>query len=228
MGAAMQDIDVKDKARPKGMVELFVTRGRPELVLYDKILNKHGLPLCKHCDILFDNCDILDVSKQHNILVNRGKDAVITSLTTGFVNTLARLAVGDNGTLPSDSTVAKTPVATMTALYNEVGRADAEATVLNVGSANTHEVKLIKTFSAADFPIVAFFNQAKPVINEIGLIMIDLAAAPLPRVDNYGPYTLDNQPLADEVLFAIRTHKSVPFEASNDISLTVRYTIYVE
>jgi hypothetical protein len=219
---------VREPLTPKGLLELFVTKGRPTLILNDKVDNLYNMPIYKEHELDFSGCEVLDTIKKHNILVNIGKDAVIQSLTTGFIKTLARLAVGDNGTLPSDSTVPKTPVPTMTALYNEIGRADADAVVLNVGTPTIHEVKLIKTFSAADFPITSFFNQAKPVLNEVGLIMIDLGAAPLPRAPVYAPYTPSNKPLDDELLFAIRTHKSVPFEASNDISVTIRYTIYIE
>lgn len=219
---------VREPLSPKGVLEVFVTKGRPNLILEGKVESRYNLPVYKEHELDFSGCKILDAVKMQNIIVNIGKDAVIKSLTEGFIKTLARLAVGDNGTLPSDSTVPKVPVATMTGLYNEIGRSDADAVVLNVGSPTVHEVKLIKTFSAADFPITSFFNQAKPVLNEVGLIMIDLGAAPLPRADVYAPYTSTNKPLDDELLFAIRTHKSVPFEAANDISVTIRYTIYIE
>lgn len=212
----------------KGHLEMFVTKGRPTLILDGKINNRHGLPVYKKHTLDFSKCSLLETITKHNILVNIGKDAVIESLTTGTIHTLARLAVGDNGTIPSDSTVPKTPVPTMTELYNEVGRADADAFIVNIGTPDVHEVKLVKTFTASDFPITSFFNQAKPVLNEVGLIMIDLAMAPLPRAAVYAPYTEINKPLDDETLFAIRTHKSVPFEAANDISVTIRYTIYIE
>lgn len=224
--------NVKETLSPKGLLELFVTKGRPNLILSDKVANPHNLPIYRDCEIDFSGCEIIDTVKQHNIIVNKGKDAVIESLTTGFVKTLARLAVGDNGTFPSDPTSPKIPSPTMTELYNEVGRSDAEAIILNVGTATLHEVRVVKTFSAIDWVdhMTAFFNQSKPVLNEIGLIMVDLSAAPLPRETNFGPYNElnPNIPSEDEVLFAIRTHKSVPFEADNNISVTVRYTIYIE
>ena len=219
---------IREPLSPKGMLEMFVTKGRPNLILKDKVPNKYNLPTYRYHEIDFSGCQLLDSIKRQNIIVNIGKDSVIESLTTGFIKTLARLAVGDNGTIPSDSTVPKVPVPTMEELYNEVGRADADAMILNVGTPTVHEVKLVKTFTASDFPITAFFNQAKPTLNEVGLIMIDLAAAPLPRAPVYAPYTVDNKPLDDELLFAIRTHKSVPFEEANDISVTIRYTIYIE
>jgi hypothetical protein len=219
---------IREPLSPKGLMEMFVTKGRPNLILKDPVPNNYNLPTYRSHVLDFSACVLQDTLKIENIIVNVGKDAVIQSLTSGFVKTLARMAVGDNGTIPSDPTVPKTPVPTMTEIYNEVTRADADAIIVSIGTPTIHEVKLIKTFSAADVPITAFFNQAKPVLNEVGLIMIDLAAAPLPRAQTFAPYTDTNHPLDDEALFAIRTHKSVPFEKATDISVTIRYTIYIE
>lgn len=220
----------KDALHPQGLVELFVTRGRPRIIKTGKIETSKGYPEV-HSDhrIDFTGCELVDTVTRKNIIVNQGKDAVIRSLTTGNILTLARMAVGDRGTIPSDPTVPKVPVPTMTALYNEVYRADVEAIILNVGTPTVHEVKLVKTFSAVDIAITAFSNQAKPVLNEVGLVMINPAMPPpLPRPPVTGPYTPLNQPPADEVLFSIRTFKSVPFDVENDMSITVRYTIFIE
>jgi hypothetical protein len=220
----------KDCLSPQGLVELFVTRGRPVIHKWGKQPSRPGYPdVYSEHRLDFTDCIMISKSSQKNIIVNYGKDSVIRSLTTGNILTLARMAVGDRGTIPSDSTVPKVPVPTMTALYNEVARADAEAVILNVGTPTVHEVKLVKTFSAVDIPITAFSNQAKPVLNEVGLIMIDPSQPPpLPRPPVFGPYTPVNLPPADEVLFSIRTFKSVPFEVANDMSVTIRYTIYIE
>jgi hypothetical protein len=51
-----------------------------------------------------------------------------------------------------------------------------------------------------------------------------LGGAPLPRP----PVAAPNTPDADESMFSIRTFKSVPFEAANEIAVTIRYTIYIE
>lgn len=221
---------LKDRLYPQGLVEIYVTRGRPVIHKWGKVPSAKGFPEV-HSDhrLDFTNCELLSSTSIKNIIVNYGKDSVIRSLTTGNILTLARMAVGDRGTIPSDPTVPKVPVPTMTALYNEVCRADAEAIILNVGTPTVHEVKLVKTFSAVDIPITSFSNQAKPVLNEVGLIMIDpTQPPPLPRPPVYGPYTPLNQPPADEVLFSIRTFKSVPFEVANDMSVTIRYTIFIE
>jgi hypothetical protein len=134
------------------------------------------------------------------------------------------MAVGDRGTIPQDSTVPKVPVDTQTTLYNEVYRADVDAVVLNVGTPTTHEVKFIKSFSSLIIPITAFSNQAAPVVSEVALITVDTGVTPLPRA----PVAYPTLPDADEKMFSIRTFKSVPFEAANEISVTIRYTIYIE
>lgn len=219
----------RDSLLTKGKVEIFTTRGRPKgtfvgLVL-DPLINPYNLPLCQDYTLNFDNCLLVDKQEIQNIITNIGKDTVITSLSTGSILTMARLAIGDRGSLPTDPTIPKIPTSSMDSLYNETYRADAEAIVLNVGTPDIHEIKLIKTFSAVDVPITAFSNQAKPVVNEVGAICIDPSQPPpLPRP----PVAAPNSPPADEKLFAIRTYKSVPFEAANDISVTIRYTIYIE
>lgn len=222
----------REPLSPKGLMEMFVTKGRPKLVLDDKIANSYNLPIYRTHNIDCSECELLETIRRENIIVNVGKDSVIRTLATGLtlepLKVLARLAVGDNGALPSDTTTPKTPLADRTTLYNEVGRADADAMILTVATpaGTIHEVRLVKTFTASDFPITSFFNQAKPMLNEVGIIMIDPTVAPLPRAANYAG--VSPFPLSDEALFAIRTHKSVPFEAANDISVTIRYTIYIE
>ena len=219
-------VDLHDTLQPQGMVEIFITKGKPHLRLgsplytkkYEKLSN-----LVTSCDIDFSGCQLIDQFQIKNIILNQGKDRVIETLTTGYFNSIAHMAIGDRGTLPSDQTVPKTPNSTLTALYNEVYRDDIQATILNVGTPDTHSVKFIKIFSALDVPITAFSNQANPIINEVGLVTIDPDATPLPRVPIYPPSVPDE----DEQIFSIRTFKSVPFQAENEIAITIRYTIYI-
>jgi hypothetical protein len=215
---------VSDGLPLKGKVELFVTKGRPSLKL-GKLVQTSPVPVYADAEIDLSSVEILESETLYNILTDQGKDRVLQSLTSGFIRTVARMAVGDRGTIPSDPTVPKVPVSTMTGLYNEVYREDLDATVLNIGTPGVHEVKFIKTFSAQLVPITSFSNQANPVVNEVGLVMCDLlGGAPLPRTAVAAP----SAPPADEVIFSIRTFKSVPFEAANDISVTIRYTVFIE
>jgi len=215
---------LRDSLSPKGMVELFVSKGSPSLVLGDKIASRRP-NLYNSAEIDFSGCRLLEKETLHNIIVNTGKDKVIAAIEGGLMDYVARMAIGDRGTIPSDVTVPKVPTDTMTSLYNEVFRDDVDAVVLNIGTPTVHEVKFIKTFSATGIPITAFSNQALPIVNEVALITIDEGTGgPLPRASVTAPAT----PSADERMFSIRTFKSVPFEAANDIAITIRYTIYIE
>ena len=239
MGRAPES-SLSESLAPKGLVEIFVTRGAPKHILIGATPNRFGIPVCTDHKLDFTDCEILDTTRIHNIILNQGKNVVINSLTEYSGLALARMAVGDRGTIPSDSTVPKTPVATMTGLYNEVYRSDVEAVIKNTAG-TLHEVRLVKTFEAKKIPITAFSNQAKPVLNEVSLIMIDPTRLPQPRAAVIGPYIYPiqgvpplessypyNYPPTDEVAFSLRTFKSVPFEAATDMSITIRYTIYIE
>lgn len=219
-------LQMRDGLKPQGRVELFVTKGRPKLTNFDPVPTRPGFPkIYRDHNLDFKNCVELENQDIKNIILNQGKDIVIQSLTTGFINVLARMAIGDRGTIPSDPTIPKVPTATMTALYNEVYRDDCDSTVLNVGTPTVHEAKFIKIFSSTIIPVTSFSNQANPVVNEVALISADLLGGnPLPRAPVAAPGTPD----ADEKLFSIRTFKSVPFAAANEISITIRYTIFIE
>ena len=188
----------------KGVVNTLKIKGFVDLLIYEKGVLKQRI--CRK-----------------NIVLNRGKAEIITGLTTGTNRVLARMAIGDRGTLPSDTTQPKTPEASRTSLYAEVYRQDVEVTSTTTEDA-TNEVLLVTTFRAVDIPVTSYTDQTDPVINEVGLVLIDLiSGAPLPR----SPIAAPNAPNADEVLFAMRTFKTVPFEAANETAVTVRYTIFI-
>lgn len=218
---------VKEGIGLKGKLDVIVTRGAKPVIQYERELpTPGGFPKrVQNASLDFSNTKVLEKSELKNIILAQGKDSVIESLTSGFIKVIARLAIGDRGTLPSDQTVPKVPDAAQTGLFNEVFRSDVDTVSLNVGTVGTHEVTFIKTFSALDVPITAFSNQANPIVNEVILVMADLLTGnPLPRPDVASPGTPD----ADELAFSLRTFKSVPFEAANEISITVKYTIFIE
>ena len=161
--------------------------------------------------------------KGKNISLNLGKAETIMSLTTGANRVIGRMAIGARGTLPSDPTVPKTPEASKTELYSEVYRQDVEMTSVTTQE-DENKVLFVTTFRAVDIPLSAYPDQTNPVINEVGLVMIDLiTGVPLPRTSIASPESPDE----DEALFAMRTFKSVPFDAANETSVTVRYTIFI-
>jgi len=218
---------LSDKLQPKGRVEIWICKGSPKLIVGNAVSpGAGGSPIYDSADFNFDGCLVgrkLDVM---NIIVNQGKDASITAIASGQQNPVLRMAIGDRGTLASDSTVPKVPLATQTALFNEIYRADVDAVVINVGTPTVHQVQFLKTFNAVNIPLSAFSNQASPVVNEVGLITAPAGGGlnPFPRA----PVSAPALPVADERLFSIRTFKSFPFEAANDIALAIRYTIFQE
>lgn len=223
--------ELRDNLPAKGRVEIFVAQGAPEIVPGEAvqpataIRAKFGLPpLYKSAALDFSKVKLLSVDGNKNIILNQGRGLVLQALTTGFILAVARIAIGDRGTIPSDQTIPKVPTKELTGLYNEIFRSDIETTTLDIESASP-TVQFIKTFSALVIPITSFSNQANPIVNEVGLVVADLfSGAPLPRADVAFPNTAP----ADEKVFALRTFKSVPFQAANQITITIRYTIFIE
>lgn len=217
-------MNTKEPFTPHGRAEFIITKKRPTLNLGNVVSDNHGLKVYDAVELVYNESDLVEKTEIENIILDLGKDSVISSLYTGQIKTIARMAIGDRGTLASDQTVPKSPTSVQSALYNEVYRGDMDAVTANVGN-GVHQVQFVKTFSASEVPVTSFSNQSNPIVNEVALVMADLISGnPLPRPAIYPPTTPD----ADELLFAMRTFKSVPFDAANDLSITVRYTIYIE
>lgn len=235
-----------------------------------------------------------------NILLYQGLAEIIRTLSFTTPSTapriITRMAIGDQGTIPSSSTTPKVPVKSATGLFHEVYRQDVSGTVptlydpvgfsytgnttINVNqitnlsstagitqgmivtgtgipigtvvsnptlsptsieisneaiSSNTganytfagvvNQCEFDATFDAIDVPLTSFSNPSTPVINEVGLVIINPAAsAGLVR----SPVAAPNPPPSDEVVLSLRTFTSVPFVAANNISITVRYTLFTE
>ena len=242
---------------------------------------------------------LFDYQRVKNIVLFQGNAEIIRTLSTISPTTkpriITRMCVGDQGTIPSDSTVPKVPVKTAASLYHEIYRKDIDsriptlyspvgltytgnttigldvlsglsstvgvvigmsvtgtgiplgAVVINVISSSSVQISAIAdssntsininfsgvinecqfsaTFNATDVPTTAFANPSQPRINEVGLVIVDPTA-----VDGLvrSPVSSPAAPPADEVLMTIRTFKSVPFEIANDVSITIRYTIFTE
>lgn len=242
---------------------------------------------------------VIDYFQDKNIVLYQGMAEILRSLA--IINpatkprVITRMAIGDLGSIPSDSQVPKVPVKTATGLYHETYRKDVDAinptlyspTGFTITGNNTsgsdilsglstvagitkgmvvtgtglqsgtvvsdivsptsikislpatssnsgitftligavNEVQFIATFNAFDVPISAFANPSQPRLNEVGLVIIDpTAAGGLVRA----PVVAPAAPEPDEVVLSIRTFKSVPFEAANDITVTIKYTLFME
>lgn len=243
--------------------------------------------------------EVLSYDKVKNIILSQGQAEILRTLCTTSPATtprvITRMAIGDQGTIPSDSTVPKVPVKIASSLFHEIYRKDIDqvnptlfsqngfqitgnttlnsttisglasiagitkgmtvvgtgvpqgavvtdilsptsisislaATSNNSGVVFTfvgvvNECQFIATFNAYDVPLSAYSNQSQPRINEVGLVIIDpTAVAGLSRV----PVVAPALPESDEVLMSIRCFKSVPFEAANEITVTIKYTIFME
>lgn len=163
-----------------------------------------------------------------NIILWQGDAEVIRTISVISPSTkpriLTRMAIGDQGTIPADSTVPKVPTADLTGLYHEIYRSDITATTLTT-SGSTNQCQFVTTFAAIDVPLTSFSNPSQPRLNEVGMVIIDpTAVAGIVRP----PVAAPTAPPADEILFSIRTFKSIPFEAANDVTVTVRYTIFLQ
>lgn len=198
------------------MSESFGLRGRVEILAMSR----------KTGEILRD--EVIE-----NIILYVGNAEVVRTLfTTSPATTprvVTRMAIGDQGTIPADPQVAKVPTKDLTGLYHEVYRKDADSSTqvllgTNVVPGDKNECKLIATFNAVDVPLSAFSNPSQPRVNEVGLVIIDpTAAGGLVR----GPVIAPAAPDADEVVMSIRCFKSIPFEVANDVSITIRYTVFL-
>lgn len=242
---------------------------------------------------------LVDYQRVKNIVLFQGNAEIIRTLSVISPATkprvITRMAIGDQGTIPSDSTVPKVPVKSATTLFHEIYRKDIDARVptlysptgftytgnttvdqkiisslsstagvvigmtvtgtgiplgavvteiitsssvrisvaatssntgINISFAGTvNECQFTATFDAVDVPLTAFANPSQPRVNEVGLVIIDpTAGGGIVRP----PVASPDANASDEVLMTIRTFKSVPFEVANDVSITIRYTIFTE
>lgn len=276
---------------------------------YEKISAKSGLSDGLRCKgvvelLVLHHGKLVDRQVLENIIFYQGNGAIIRSLATITPSTLPaiinRMAIGDQGTIPSSPVTPKVPtknlpqVINTTGLYHEVYRQDIDSNiittnngvtltptcVLNAGSTvvsttdtsalaagmsvsgtyiptgdvigailsstqftigpnpptqsspsevltisgAANQVQFQTEFDASAVPISAFTNPSSPVVNEVGLVLINPAAtAGIARTPVIAPAT----PPSDEVVMSIRCFPSIPFTVANDVSITIRYTIYM-
>ena len=168
-----------------------------------------------HIDVLKSNVKIDEIDLE-NIILDNGKQKVIESLNTGSLDQIFRMAVGDDGASITDLFQPKVPTVTMTELYHEVYRRDISSSIPGV-----KQVEFVASFNSTFVPDSSFQNASKRFINEAALVMGD---GVLGGGDIVAPNIVD----ADESLFSIRTFKSIPFEQGDDITITIRWTIFIQ
>ena len=84
---------VNESVQPKGKVEMFVTKGKPIVTPGKLLWEARGLKVYDSADIDFRPTVILDQEVIHNIIVNLGKDRIVQSLVSGFINPVCRMAM---------------------------------------------------------------------------------------------------------------------------------------
>lgn len=175
--------------------------------------------------------EVLYNEKQDNIVLYQGNAQVVTTLFSTSPATaprvVTRMAIGDQGAIPSDSQVAKIPTPDLTSLYHEIYRKDVDSSTqvllgTTIFPGDTNNCTLVSTFNASDVPLSAYSNPSTPVVNEVGLVIINPAA---PSGLSRTPVIAPAAAASDEVLLSIRCFKSIPFLVADDVSVTIRYTI---
>lgn len=154
-----------------------------------------------------------------------GNTTIGSNLLTAMSSTIG-VTVGMTVTgtgIPLGAVVTSIPTPTSIAISVNATSSNSSTTINFAGTVN--ECQFIATFAASDVALSAFSNPSQPRVNEVGLVIIDpTASGGLVRSAVTAPATPD----ADEVVLSLRTFKSVPFEIANDVSITIRYTIYTE
>lgn len=188
---------LQDRLQPEGFVEIFVYQG-----------NK-----------------LVEVIEEKNIILWQGRAETIKAIAQTspslYQRVINRMVIGDLGSIPADSQIPKVPTPDLTGLYHEIYRKDVSAKSI-VTTLDDNYCQFTATFNASDVPITSFANPTQPRVNEVGLVFIDPQVA-VSRADVFAP----NAPPADEVVASIRCFKSIPFDTANDVSVTVRYTLYM-
>ena len=187
----------QDRLHPEGFVEIFVYHGRK----------------------------LVEVIEEKNIILWQGRAELIKTVSTTspllYQRVINRMVIGDLGTIPADSQVPKVPTANLTGLYHETYRKDISTKNI-VTNLSDNYCQFIATFNAVDVPLSSFSNPTSPRVNEVGLVFIDPQVA-IVRPDVASPNTVP----VDEIVGSIRCFKSIPFESANDVSVTIRYTLYM-
>lgn len=168
------------------------------------------------------------VHDSENFIVDAGltgvRDILIGPNGAGFTGSIFRMAVGDAGAPSGDLFNPKLPDGTWparTALFHEVFRKD--ITVFSEPTA--FAAQFVGAFDSVDVDPTSYSISDK-VINEASLIIGDgvLTVGDDPKqINKVPPDTAD----ADELLFSTRTFNSVSFDPTDDVTVTITWTITV-
>jgi hypothetical protein len=163
-----------------------------------------------------------------NFIVDVGitgiRDILVGVVGGGFVGSIFRMGVGDAGVPPGELFNPKIPDATWparTGLFHEVIRQDISV----FSTPTTSSMRFVGSFNSVDVDETSF-SLADRVINEASLILGDgvlVIGGDKKQINKTPPDSAD----LDEVMFSTRTFKSASFDPSEDVTITVTWTITV-
>jgi len=165
---------------------------------------------------------LIDEFTAENIVLYQGKASIITGLVNPTAVIIGRMAIGDRGTVPSDPTVPRTVAPSATRLFHEVYRQNIQTAIITTIDAD-NSATFTTIFRAVDIPITSYLDQTKPVINEVALVLVDTLMPPAVRP----PVAAPDPQFPGEQLFAIRTFRTIPFEAASDTTISLKYSIMI-
>lgn len=202
----------------------------PRLETHESDVNLEGMRFQGHVKIerqVPDKSNEL-IYDSKNFIVDAGltgiRDILIGVIGGGFVGSIFRMAIGDGGTPAGELFNPKIPDATWPArigLFHEIIRQDISV----FETPTTTSMRFVGSFNSTDTDSSSF-STADRVINEASLILGDgvlTVGGDKKQINKVPPDSAD----ADEVMFSTRTFKSASFDPSEDVTITVTWTITV-
>ena len=154
--------------------------------------------------------------------LSSARDVLIGVAGGGFVGSIFRMAIGDGGCPAGQLQSPKQPDGSWparTGLYHEVIRQD----IATFTRPTSTSARFIAAFNSVDVD-ASSFSLYDLVINEAALIIGDgvlVVGGDKKQINKSSPDTLD----ADERAFSARCFNSVPFDPSDNSTITVTWTI---
>ena len=165
---------------------------------------------------------------QKNFIVDSGvtavRDVLIGVNGGGFTGSVFRMAIGDGGVPAGELFNPKLPDATWparTGLFHEVIRQDISV----FSTPTTSSMRFVGSFASIDVDPTSF-SLSDRVVNEASLIIGDgilTVGGDKKQINKVPPDAVD----ADEVMLSTRTFKSVSFDPSEDVTVTITWTITI-
>jgi hypothetical protein len=172
--------------------------------------------------------DLELVHDSKNFIVDVGvtaiRDLLIGLNGGGFAGSIFRMAVGDGGVPVGELFNPILPDATWparTGLYHEIIRQDID--IFDTPTANS--MRFVGSFNSVDIH-ASSYSLLDRVINEASLIIgdgITTIGGDKKQINKTGPDTVD----ADEIMLSTRTFNSASFDAAEDVTITITWTLTV-